>query len=257
MLTAGSVVLRVDGPRADVVLSRPDVRNAQTPATWRALAAVPTLLPEDVRVIVLSGEGRSFSAGLDRRMFDPAGVPGEGSLVALAARPPEEIEAAIAEYQRAFSWWRGHDAVTIAAVQGHAVGAGFQLALACDLLLCAQDAQLVMRETSLGLVPDLGGTSPLVDVVGYSRALEVCATGRAVHAEEAVSLGLAQAAVPTEALGAAVDDLVAALLAAPAGAVVATKRLLRGAPGRTREEQMAAERAEQVGRLADLARLLG
>jgi enoyl-CoA hydratase/carnithine racemase len=256
-LAAGFVELRVDGSRADVVLNRPDVRNAQTPATWRALASVPSLLPDEVRVVVLRGEGRSFSAGLDRRMFDPAGVPGEGSLVSLAARPAEEIDATIAHYQQAFSWWRGHDAVTIAAVQGHAVGAGFQLALACDLVVCADDAQFIMREPSLGLVPDLGGTAPLVDVVGYPRALEICATGRAVHAAEAVSLGIAQAAVPTESLAAAVDDLVAALLAPPAGAVVATKRLLRGAAGRSRAEQMAAERAEQVGRLADLRRLLG
>ena len=62
--------------------------------------------------------------------------------------------------------------VSIASVQGHAIGAGFQLALACDLRVMADDALLSMRETSLGLVPDLGGTQPLVDVVGYARALE-------------------------------------------------------------------------------------
>ena len=77
--------------------------------------------------------------------------------------------------------------MSIAAVQGHAIGAGFQLALACDLRVVADDVQFAMRETSLGLVPDLTGTHPLVGLVGYARALEICVTGRFVHAEEAVA----------------------------------------------------------------------
>ena len=81
-------------------------------------------------------------------------------------------------------------------MQGHAIGAGFQLALACDLRVVAEDVSFAMRETSLGLVPDLAGTEPLVACVGYARALEICATGRAVRADEAVRLGLAQVAVP-------------------------------------------------------------
>jgi len=254
LLTAGSVRLVVDSARADVALARPEVRNAQVPATWAALAAVPALLPEQVRVVVLSGDGASFSAGLDRRMFDPAAVDG---LAGLAAGTPEQIDTAIAGFQQAFTWWRDSSRVTIAAVQGHAVGAGFQLALGCDLMLCADDARLAMRETSLGLVPDLGGTSLLVDTVGYSRALEICATGRWVGADEAVALGIATASVPTDSLSDSVDDLVAALLAAPAGALAATKRLLVGAGGRSRVDQLAAERTEQAGRLADLVRLLG
>lgn len=256
-LTAGAVEVNVAGARADVVLARPDSRNAQTPATWRALAAVGELLPRDVRVVVLSAKGPSFSAGLDRRMMAPAGIPGEPSLVDMARMTAQECDALIAGYQQAFTWWRNSEAVTVAAVQGHAVGAGFQLALATDLMLCADDAQLAMRETSLGLVPDLGGTRPLVEQVGFGRALEICATGRWVRADEAVRLGLAQAAVPAPSLAGAVDDLVAALLATQAGALTATKALLAGAGARSRAEQLAAERAAQVGRLADLARLLG
>lgn len=254
VLTAGSVRLVVDSARADVVLARPEVRNAQVPAMWAALAAVPALLPEPVRVVVLSGEGASFSAGLDRRMFDPAATDG---LAGLAAGTPEQIDTAIAGFQQAFTWWRQSDRVTIAAVQGHAVGAGFQLALGCDLMLCADDAQLAMRETSLGLVPDLGGTSVLVDAVGYSRALEICATGRWVRSEEAVARGIAVASVPAGSLSDSVDDLVAALLGAPAGALSATKRLLAGTRDRSRAEQLVAERREQSERLADLVRLLG
>jgi enoyl-CoA hydratase/carnithine racemase len=114
-----------------------------------------------------------------------------------------------------------------------------------------------MREPALGLVPDLGGTQVLVQRVGYPRALEICATTRWVHAPEAVRLGLALLAVPNDELAGAVDDLAAALLAAPAGAVAATKRLLRDASSRSYPEQLAAERAEQSARLAEMARLLG
>lgn len=256
-LASGHVDLHVFGPRADVVLARPEARNAQTPATWRALAAVPELLPDDVRVVVLSARGASFSAGLDRRMMDGSGVPGEPALADLAQMAAVDLDATIAGYQRAFTWWRGSPAVSIAAVQGHAVGAGFQLALATDLMICADDAQLAMRETSLGLVPDLGGTARLVDAVGYSRSLEICGTGRWVRADEAARLGLAQAVVPVDALQDAVDDLLAALLAAPAGALSATKELLAAARGRTVHEQLAAERRAQGERLAAFARLLG
>ena len=141
--------------------------------------------------------------------------------------------------------------MSIAAVQGHAVGAGFQLALACDLRVLADDVQLAMRETSLGLVPDLGGTQPLVDAVGYARALEICATGRWVGAEEAAATGLATARRTAGRRSTRPPrDLVAALLAAPAGAVRATKALLRDAGSRSYDDQRAAERAAQAGAAA-------
>jgi enoyl-CoA hydratase/carnithine racemase len=210
-------------------------------------------LPEDVRIVVLDAKGPSFSAGIDRRMLDGTGIPGERTVRELATLDTGDAEAMIAEFQAAFTWWRESPAVTVAAVQGHAVGAGFQLALACDLVVCADDARFAMRETSLGLVPDLGGTAPLVAAVGYQRALEICATGRWVGAQEAVGLGLALTAVPVHELRAAVDDLVAALLAAPPGALRETKRLLRGALSSTAERQLAAEREAQVRRIRELA----
>ncbi|GAA3069559.1 hypothetical protein GCM10020000_62490 [Streptomyces olivoverticillatus] len=208
-----------------------------------------------MRVVVLRGEGKSFSAGLDRQAFTPEGFDGEPSFLDLARGSDEALDAEIATYQEAFTWWRRNDIVSIAAVQGHAIGAGFQLALGCDVRVCADDAQFAMRETSLGLVPDLGGTHPLVSLVGYARALEICATGRFVGAEEAERVGLANLVVPAAELGAAVEDLTAALLAAPRDAVVETKALLRGAVERTYEEQRIAERAAQARRLRDLAGL--
>lgn len=241
------------GPRATLTLVQPERRNPQTPQMWAAMAEVAAALPTGVRVLVLRAEGPSFSAGLDVRAFSPEGIPGALSLPALAALPTEQAEIVVAGYQEAFSWWRRPDLVTVAAVQGHAVGAGFQLALSADLRVLADDAQLTMAETSRGIVPDLGGTGVLVDLVGYPRALEICVTGRRVAAPEALRLGLAEVVVPQAELDAATDDLVAALLAPPAAAVAETKALLVDARLRTDDERLAAERAAQVRRLRELA----
>ncbi|MBO0653203.1 enoyl-CoA hydratase/isomerase family protein [Streptomyces triculaminicus] len=255
LLDQDGVQLTVDDTVATVTLTNPAKRNAQSPALWRALTEAGRLLPGSVRVVVLRGEGKSFSAGLDRQAFTPEGFDGEPSFIDLARGTDEALDAEIATYQEAFTWWRRNDIVSIAAVQGHAIGAGFQLALACDLRVCADDAQFAMRETSLGLVPDLGGTQPLVSLVGYARALEICATGRFVSAAEAELTGLANVVVPVAELSGAVDDLAAALLAAPRDAVIETKALLRGVAGRTYDEQRVAERAAQGRRLRDLAGL--
>lgn len=253
LLQRDGVRLTIGGAVATVTLCSAATRNAQSPALWRALAEAGRLLPGSVRVVVLRAEGVSFSAGLDRQAFTPEGFDGEPSFLDLARGSDGDLDATIAAYQEAFTWWRRNDVITIAAVQGHAIGAGFQLALACDLRVCADDVQFAMRETSLGLVPDLTGTKPLVELVGYARALEICATGRFVHGEEAERTGLANLVVPTADLDGAVHDLAAALLAAPRDAVVETKALLREASSRSYQEQRTAERAAQARRLRDLA----
>ncbi|MFJ1655549.1 enoyl-CoA hydratase/isomerase family protein [Streptomyces sp. NPDC088337] len=253
VLDEDGVRLTVDDSIATVTLTNPAKRNAQSPALWRALTEAGRLLPGSVRVVLLRGEGRSFSAGLDRQAFTPEGFDGEPSFLDLARGSDAELDATIAEYQEAFTWWRRNDIVSVAAVQGHAIGAGFQLALACDLRVVADDVQFAMRETSLGLVPDLTGTHPLVGLVGQARALEICLTGRYVGAAEAVNTGLANLAVPADQLDATARDLAAALLAAPRDAVVETKALLRGARERSYEEQRASEREAQARRLRDLA----
>lgn len=253
LLEAAGLRLEVEGPVATVVLDRPAQRNAQTPATWEGLAAIGAAIDDAVRVVVVRGEGPSFSAGMDRRMLTPEGVPGGTSFAQLLRLDDDALTEQIATFQQAFSWWRRTDRITVAAVQGHAVGAGFQLALACDLRVLSDDAALCMREPALGLVPDLGGTQPLVELVGYARALEICATSRWVDAAEAVEIGLATAVVPAAELMDTVHDLTAALLSAPAGAVGATKRLLAGAGERSYDEQLLAERQAQVQRLRAIA----
>jgi len=255
-LSDAGLALQVDDQVLTVTLARPDVRNAQTPLMWRVLADIGRAVPDDVRVVVLRAQGASFSAGLDRAMLDPEGIPGETSFAQIAAMSDEQAQQTIAGYQAGFTWWRDPRFISVAAVQGHAVGAGFQLALACDLRILADDAQMSMREPALGLVPDLAGTKPLVDLVGVSRALEICATTRWVHAQEAAALGLATAVVPRADLDSAVQSLVAGLTAAPAAAVRATHALLLAAPDRTHAEQQRAERQAQVGRLRELVQLL-
>jgi len=192
-------------------------------------------------VVVVRGEGRSFSAGLDRDQL--------GLLDDLGRDPAAEQR--IAGFQEAFIWLSRPDLVSVAAVQGHAIGAGFQLALACDLRLAAEGTVFAMRETSLGIVPDLTGTHPLVAAVGLPRALEWCLTGRAVDAGEALAAGLLNAVVPPDRLDVAVEELVAALLAAPRDAVVETKVLLQGAGRRTPQEQWKAEAQAQARVLRD------
>lgn len=250
MTADGGVRLECDGPVATVTLCRPDVLNAQSPAMWRTMREFARDLPGDVRVVVVRGTGRAFSAGLDRSVL---GVTGPDSLAALAALPPTVVAERIGEFQAAFTWLHRPDLISIAAVQGHAIGAGFQLALACDLRVLADNASLAMAEVTLGLVPDLAGTKRLVDLVGYARALEICVTGRRLDAVEASRMGLATVVVPAAELDSAVGDLTAAVLAGDRNAVIEIKALLAGAAGRSPSDQQRAEREAQTRRLGDLA----
>lgn len=239
-------------------LNAPQARNAQTPSLWAALADAAAQVPDDVRVVLLRGRGPDFSAGLHRGMLAPGGMPGEPDLLALAGGGQAggdevAVRDAVAGFQRAFTCWRELPQPVVAVVQGHAVGAGFQLALAADLRIAADDAVFAMREVTLGLVPDLAGTTPLARLVGPARAFELCATGRPVHAEEAARIGLVNTVVPSVGLDAAVDATVAALLAAPDRALREVTALMRAAGTRPAAEQEAAERAAQARLLTALA----
>ena len=256
----GAAGLRYDvaGVVATVTLDRPEVRNAQTPLMWRTLAAIGEQIPDDVRVVVLRGAGQSFSAGLDRAMLDPDGRArrrGVGRRAAGPARRPDRPRPSTP------SSAASPGCATLASSRspsctGYAIGAGFQLALACDLRVVADDASFCMKESALGLVPDLTGTKPLVESVGYARALEICATARMVGAAEALEIGLATVVCPVAELDAAVADLVAALTAPLPGAVRETKALLLGASGRTLDEQRRHEREAQTRRFRELSRMM-
>ena len=251
----------ISGQVVTITLNRPDRLNPQSPATWEALTALAADLPGIVRVAVLRGAGRAFSAGLDRALFAAdggvGGAGGAGGILALATGSAAAAGEQIGRWQRAFDWMSRPGLVSVAAVHGHAIGGGFQLALGADIRIVADDVQFCMAEPTLGIVPDLGGTKRLVDLVGYSRAVEICLTGRRIGAPEAVAIGLASRAVPAQGLDAAVEETVHALLAIDRDAASETKALLLAAARHTQSEQEAAEREAQYRRLRALAGLVG
>lgn len=252
-LAHAGLLLTLDGAVATITLDRPDVRNAQVPRMWAGIARILEELGPEVRVVILRGAGGTFSAGLDLSLLDPQRTDTEGNLVAILSENDQTIIDQIGVYQRPFAMLADPRFITIAVVEGHAIGAGFQLALCCDLRIVADDARFCMKEPALGLVPDLVGTKPLVEAVGYARALEICASARVVSGAEAGEIGLAQVVVPAAELDAALATAVGALTAHPHGAVTATKALLQAAPARSLEEQRLAERTAQVRRFRALA----
>jgi enoyl-CoA hydratase/carnithine racemase len=198
-------------------------------------------------VLILRGAGSSFSAGLD--------LSQRSGLVDLAGKPSEVALATIQSYQQAFGLAARPGLVSIALIQGYAIGAGFQLALGCDLRIAAENAQFAMAEVTLGLVPDLGGTKRLVELVGYSRAASLCLTGRRIAAPEADRMGLLSEVVPADQLERAASVVVEHLLALPRDAVVEAKALLLAASERSQAEQEGAEREAQLRCLRELAGL--
>ena len=238
-MSAGDrIVVTMDNDVMRVTLNRPEVRNAQTPAMWEQLAHIAADIPDFVRFVVLSGEGRDFSAGLDRAVL------AEGMLTELQTNPGDFIERA----QEGFARWTRIPQVVIAQVQGNAIGAGFQLALASDLIVASPDARFAMKEVAIGLVPDLGGTGALVDAIGYRRAFALCATGSFLSAEDALEWGVVHKIAEDPQL--AVDEILGNLRQLDGASIADVKALLRSvAADRDSWEK---ERVAQVRRLATL-----
>lgn len=231
-----------------ITLNDPDKRNAQTPQTWDQLFEISQQVPKDARFIVLRGNGKSFSAGLDRAMFTPEGVPGQPSFMEMAEQNDTQMDDTIAYYQRFFRVLRDLPQVSVALVQGHAIGAGFQLALACDLIVAQSNAQFALKETQWGLTPDLGGTVRFMEALGYRKSLELIGSGRVITGEEAYSLGLVS--VVSENLDAGLSQLIDPLRAVMPEALIDAKSMLAGiAYG---EEPWVAERRSQTKRLRHL-----
>ena len=172
----------VRGHVATIELARPDKRNAMSRAMFEELGEATEQAADDpeVRIAVVRGEGSSFCAGIDLAL-----------LAELAAIEPAQLGEFVGLAQRPFRNLATMPKPTIAVVQGHAIGAGFQLALACDLRVLADGASFAMLEVQYGLVPDLGGPHRLAALVGPGRAKELIWTGRTVSGAEAVALGLA------------------------------------------------------------------
>ena len=202
---------------ARITLNRPEKRNAMNSTMLVELGEATEEAARDpfVRVVLVRAEGPSFSAGIDISSFGELAGAGTASIptfVRIAQRPFRNL-ATMAK-------------PTLAAVQGNALGAGFQLALACDLRLVAEDARMGMLEVRFGLVPDLGGNRQLAALVGPDRAKELIWTGRIVEAREADRLGLCTRLVPADSLEQEAADLAARLAGAPPIPVSLVKTLV-------------------------------
>lgn len=180
---------------ADVRLNRPDKMNALDGAMFQALFEAGRALADDpdVRVAVLSGEGRCFCAGLDVGNFTAIANGGgasanQGESRSLFDRP----DGSIANYAQQPAWiWQSLGVPVIAAVHGVAYGGGLQIALGADIRIIAPDARMSVMEIKWGLVPDMAGTQLLRNLTRLDVAKELTFTGRVISGTEAVELGLA------------------------------------------------------------------
>ena len=180
------VTIEITAGVADVRMNRPDKLNALDPAMFEALVEAGRGLRanREVRAVVLSGEGRAFSAGLDFASFQAIGDSGPD----LFAR---DGSSAANYAQSAAHIWHALPMPVIAAVHGVAYGAGFQIAMAPDIRFVAPDARFSVMEIKWGLIPDMGGAQTLRHLVRSDIAKELTFTGRVVSGEEAGALGLA------------------------------------------------------------------
>ncbi|HEX4867342.1 MAG TPA: crotonase/enoyl-CoA hydratase family protein [Acidimicrobiales bacterium] len=246
------ILLDVTDGVADVRLNRPDKLNALDGALFQAIVDAGEALKIDrsVRVVVLSGEGRGFCAGLDFGSFQamaqgPAAPPddagqqrggGSGSLGAIG-----RTDGRITHLGQQACWvWQELEVPVIAAVHGAALGGGLQIALGADVRIVAPDAKLSVLESRWGLIPDMTGTQALVRLVGLDVAKDLTFTGRMVTGTEAVALGLATrvAADPR----AAAFELAADLVTKSPDALRHGKRLLNLSGTRPAAEQFLDER---------------
>ena len=179
---------------ADVRLVRADKMNALDAAMFDALVAATERLSGEkaVRVVVLSGEGRAFCAGLDMGRFAAMKENGGNGIAGGEKRDLTDRTHGLANFPQQAVWgWRQLPVPVIAAIQGVAFGGGFQLALGADMRLLAPDARMSIMEIKWGLVPDMAGTPILASLVRDDILRELTYTGRIFSAQEALSYGLA------------------------------------------------------------------
>jgi 2-(1,2-epoxy-1,2-dihydrophenyl)acetyl-CoA isomerase len=231
-----TVHLKVSASMATVVLSRPEALNAIDVTMARELREqfLDLQSRDDIRVIVLTGAGRVFSAGADlkyiRRELDQ-GASAELILDGILKPLNETIQII-----------RRMPKLVIAAICGVASGGGFNLALACDYRLAAIGARFNQAFVRLGLAPDCGGTLFIPRIIGWARALEWMLSGDFIDAQQAEALGLVHRVVAEDSLLAEAESLAERLARGPTLALAAIKRLLEASSISSLDEQLEAER---------------
>lgn len=185
------VTISISNGIADVKLSRPDKRNALDGEMFAAIANAGDSLKtrDDVRVVVLSGEGASFCAGLDFGSFQQ--MAGSGSEGKREPRASDIEDGSITHLGQQACWvWQEVPVPVIAAVHGHALGGGIQVALGADIRIAHPDTQFSVRETYWGLVPDMTGSLMLAQLVRADVAKELIFSARIFDGREAKELGI-------------------------------------------------------------------
>jgi len=217
-----NIRLEVEGRVATLTLQKPEVGNTITDV--RTVEELDSALGslEDVSVLVLTGSGGIFSAG--------------GNIKAMRARtgmfsgtPSEIYEQYGQSVQRITKLVTGLDVVTIAAVNGHAIGAGCDLALMCDMRIAAESATFAQAFVNFGIIPGDGGAWFLSRTVAPHHAAELVFTGRRISAREAKEIGLVNEVVETERLAIRVTEIATQIASKPPLALRLSKRLLKRA----------------------------
>ncbi|GAB4047832.1 enoyl-CoA hydratase/isomerase family protein [Spirosoma litoris] len=231
-----------------ITLNRPHVYNALSPGLIRDITAAIEAAgaDEQVRVVVLTGAGdKAFSSGADLKEGITQAASSGGQL-ALG----DSLRSTYHPMIRAI---RNLPKPVIARVNGVAAGAGCSLALACDVIICADDAYFSQIFVNIGLMPDAGSTFFLPRLIGPQRAFELCSTGRRVYGPEAARLGLVGRSVPAAGLDTAVDEIVAYYAVAPTLAIGAMKKVLNQSLYSDLDHQLnqEADSQDQLGRSAD------
>jgi len=206
--------VKIAGARGDITLNRPAKLNPLSTSTLNELVSAARYLDTlgDVKVVVVAGSGRAFSAGADLASFAAADTS------AAAAREAADAGRRMAEAIEAMN------AVTVASIHGHCVGGGVVLASACDLRIAADDTRFSIPEVDLGIPLAWGGIPRLVREIGPARTKELVMTCRPFGPDEALAAGFLNRVVPASDLGAAVDELVGQLAGKSALTLTATKR---------------------------------
>ncbi|WP_163970243.1 enoyl-CoA hydratase/isomerase family protein [Oceanobacillus halotolerans] len=176
--TDGKITLQESGGIAIVTMHRPRLKNAMTNSMWRELADVSKRIVKNPknRVVILKGGKDQFTAGSDIKQFDQLSIEDANSAF-------DDMEKAIASFEKL-------PLPTIALINGPAMGAGFVLALACDLRIGTPDARMGIPVGRLGITLSQAFVNRIMSFVGKSRTLDLVYTGRIIHGDEAVNLGL-------------------------------------------------------------------
>jgi enoyl-CoA hydratase/carnithine racemase len=238
-----------DGDLAWLRLNRPEKLNSFTAKMWQELRTLGREIQDDatIRALIVLGNGRAFSSGIDTTVFTGAD-PADDTLTGFdgPADHPDPTAASILRAQQSYTWLENARYPTIAAVHGYALGAGLQLALACDIRVFARGAQVGLLEHKYGILPDLGGTQRLPRVVGAGKAKELIWTAARIDADEAFRIGLCERLVDEGDLEKEVEALAKHIAAQPPLAVQGAKRAVAAAGRLPIEEGLVVEAENQA-----------